>query len=381
MKGLKNINVYVEGKGIIKTDIGFLDGKINFKNEVDEEIAKFNENAVVIPSFIDEHTHGANGSDNMDKEKKDLETISKSVLQEGTTMFLATTMTQSPENISDALSNIKNFMENYDGKGAEILGVHLEGPFIAPKFKGAQPLEYIEKPNVESFEKYDEISGNNIKIVSLAPEIEGAESLIKHLVKKGVVASVAHSGATYNDCEKGVEWGITNVTHTFNAQTGFHHRDIGVVGCAMLNKNVNCELICDTIHVSVPAMKVLFNNKGKDKIIFITDSMRAKYLKDGESELGGQKVFIKNGEARLADGTLAGSVLKMNDAIKNAVEKVGIPFTDAVDCATINPAKNLKIDNEVGSIKEGKRANLVILDKNTYEVLMTIKDGNVLFAK
>lgn len=383
MKGLKNIDVYVEGKGIVKTNIGFEEGIIKSLDSNCEliELASFDDNAVVVPGFIDQHIHGANNADAMDGSKEALSTIAKAVASEGTTMFLATTMTQSKENITKALTAVKEYISENHEEGAEVGGVHLEGPFISPKHIGAQPEEYVVKPNVEVFKNYYDISGKTIKICSLAPEEEGAKELISYLKENKIVASAGHTGAKYVEIDEAVNDGISNVTHTYNAQTGLHHRDAGVVGCALLNDNVNCELICDTIHVSVPAIKLVIKNKPHDKVTLITDAMRAKHLPDGESELGGQVVIVKNGEARLLNGALAGSVLKMNDAIKNVCLKVGVKFTDAIDFATANPAKNLGIYNEVGSIKVGKKANLTILDRNTFEVLMTIRNGNVIYKK
>ena len=383
MKGFKNVDVYVEGLGVIKTDIGFENGIIKSikENENIESLHNFNENVVIVPGFIDEHIHGANDADAMDGSLEALSKIANAVVKEGTTTFLATTMTQSPENIKNALSAVKEYkLKNYK-EGAELLGVHLEGPFISPKHIGAQPLEYVVKPSVEVFKEYEECSGNSIKIVSLAPEMEGADELIKYLSEKGIVASIAHTGATYNDCERAISLGVSNVTHTYNAQTGLHHRDAGVVGAALLKDELNCELICDTIHVSVPAIKLVIKNKPHDKVTLITDAMRAKYMPDGESNLGGQLVIVKNGEARLVNGALAGSVLKMNDAIKNVCTKAGVSFEDAIDFATANPAKNLGIFDSVGSIKVGKKANLTVLDKNSYEVLMTIRDGITVYKK
>ncbi len=382
MKGFKNACVLVEGKGFITTDLGFENGKIAKIGEgVSEEIAVLPENAIVVPGFIDEHIHGAFGADAMDGSVKALSDIANAVASEGTTGFLATTMTQSPENIKNALTAVKDYISANSESGAEVIGVHLEGPFISPKHIGAQPLEFVATPSAETMKKYVDYSGNNIRIVSLAPEVEGAEELIKYLKDNGIVASIAHTGAKYKDCENAVKWGMSTVTHTYNAQTGLHHRDVGVVGSALLFDELSTEIICDLIHVSVPAIKLVVKNKNADKVILITDSMRAKHLPDGESELGGQLVIVKNGEARLVDGTLAGSVLKMNNAVKNVHKSVGVPLETAIEFATANPAKNLGIYDSVGSIKEGKRANVTVLDKETFEVLLTVRDGKIIYKK
>ena len=378
MKGLKNVTAYVAGKGLVKTDIAFEDGKIVAIGELDNVEPIFDTDGVVLPGFIDEHIHGAGGADAMDGTEQALQTISEYVAKEGTTGFLATTMTQSPENIGKALKNVKTVREKGEYKGAEVLGVHLEGPFISPKHVGAQPLEYVAKPAPETFDKYNEISGGNIKVVTLAPEVEGGLDLVKHLAKIGVVASIGHTGAKFSDVEAAVAAGATNVTHTYNAQTPLHHREAGVVGAAMLMDELNCEMICDTIHVSVPAIRIFVKNKPHDKFTLITDAMRAKGMPDGLSELGGQQVFVKNGEARLSDGTLAGSVLKMNVAVKNLVEKVGVSLTEAVDFASANPAKNLGLYDERGSIEVGKRADFAVMDKD-YNILCTVVGGKVVY--
>jgi N-acetylglucosamine-6-phosphate deacetylase len=195
-----------------------------------------------------------------------------------------------------------------------------------------------------------------------------------------VVASAGHTDAGYEDIKKAINFGLKNVTHTYNAQKPLHHREIGTVGSAMLFDNLNAEAICDTIHLSIPAIKLLIKNKPHDKLTLITDSMRAKHLADGISELGGQEVIVKDGEARLRNGALAGSILKMNDAVKNLVLKCNVPFTDAIDYATANPAKNLGIFNEVGSIEVNKKANLVVLS-GKFEVLKTIRNGKIIFEK
>lgn len=380
MKTFKNAVVYVEGEGLKKCNLSF-DKKIEKISRCADktaEVIELPQDAIVLPGFVDEHIHGAGGSDGMDGTVEDIAIIAKTIAAEGTTSFLVTTMTQSPENITKAMQAVKAYRAADSAEGARVVGVHLEGPFIAAAHKGAQPLEYVKNPDIAAFDSYNEASGNAIRIVTLAPEVEGAEAFIRHLTECGITSSIGHTGAKFADIEKAVSVGATNVTHTYNAQSALHHREIGTVGSAMLLDELNCELICDTIHVSVPAMRLLAKNKPADKLTLITDAMRAKGLPDGESELGGQKVFVKGGEARLQDGTLAGSVLRMNRAVQNMVTKVGVPFTQAVDYATINPARTLKIDDVMGSIKVGKNADFTIINAN-YDVLMTIRDGEVIY--
>ena len=226
MKGFKNAKAYVYGKGIIQTDIAIENDKIvaiGNDLEIDEVIEC---DGLVLPGFVDRHIHGAGGSDGMDGTSQDLKTIADSIVKEGTTTFLATTMTQSQENIVKALNAVRDYKRV---SGAKIAGVHLEGPFIATKFKGAQPEEYILAPSVEVMKKFVEASGNKIKVVSLAPEQNGASELIAYLKDNNIVASIGHTQAGFKDVARAVEVGASSVTHTYNAQTPLHHREAGVV--------------------------------------------------------------------------------------------------------------------------------------------------------
>lgn len=377
MKGFKNTWIVSE-KGLEKTSLTY-DEKFVTIGKNEEGLQELPEEYVVVPGFIDEHVHGAAGSDAMDGTMEDLGKIANALASEGTTAFLATTMTQSPENITKALKAVKAYRELSPESGAEILGVHLEGPFISKDFVGAQPIEYLAKPSVEVFKKYQDASGDCVRIVTLAPEVEGSTELIKYLVSQNIVASIGHTNATYVDVKKAVEVGATNLTHTYNAMKPLHHREVGTVGSGFLFDELNCECICDGIHVSGPAIQLLHKNKPADKMTLITDAMRAKHMPDGVSELGGQVVIVKNGEARLENGTLAGSVLKMNNAVKNVMKFLNLPLEEVVKLASQNPAKNLGVFDQMGSIKEGKRADFVILDKDL-NVVQTVRNGKVIYT-
>lgn len=369
MNGFKNAKTYIRGRGIVRADIGFENGRIVFGGDI-TPVAQTGD-CLLVPGFIDSHIHGAGGADTMDGGDA-LSIISKALVQEGTTSFLATTMTQSADNIKRALGAVKDT----EG-GARLLGVHLEGPFISDKHIGAQPREFIKKPDIEFFRELQTSSGGMIKIVTLAPEEDGG--LVEYLSSHGVIPSAGHSGATCAQIANAMEKGLSRVTHTFNAQTPLHHREVGVVGAALLCDGLYCEVIADTVHVSVPALKLLIKNKPKDKLVLITDAIRAKGLPDGISELGGQTVYVRDGTARLRDGTLAGSVLKMNEAVKNLVTKCGTDIGYAVDCASYNPAKSLGLD-DCGIIKEGARADFTLLDNN-FEVMLTVVGGKTVYIK
>lgn len=379
IKGFSNCNI-LTSKGFVKTSLIIKDGKIASIGKTVDGLLALDSNMFVVPGFIDEHVHGAMGSDAMDGTKKDLLNIAKALAKEGTTAFLATTMTQSKENIKKALENANSYINDNIKEGAEVLGVHLEGPFISKDFVGAQPIEHVQEPLIDNFKEYEEASGNHIKIVTLAPEVNGALDLIKYLDSRGIVPSIGHTNAKHEECKKAVLAGAKSVTHTYNAQKGIHHRDIGVAGSAMLFDELNCECICDGIHVSPAAIKLLFKNKTNTKFTLITDAMRAKHMPDGISELGGQTVIVKNGEARLENGTLAGSVLKMNDAVKNVCSFLDKPLEEIVLLASRNPALNLGVYDKMGSIEEGKLANFAVIDKDV-NVYMTVREGKVIYKK
>lgn len=377
-KGFHNTNIYIESKGIVKADLTIDNGIIKDFNENTNGL-ELDDKYIVVPGFIDRHIHGANGSDTMYGTFKDLDNISKTIAEEGVTSFLPTTMTDDEGRIKKALKNIKDYIDSGRIVGAEVIGAHLEGPFISPKHKGAQPLEYILKPDVKKFQEFEEASGGNIREVTFAYEEDGSE-FCKYLASKNITASLGHTDAKYDDVCKAVLDGATSATHTYNAMKGLHHREAGTVGGVFLNDKIYAEVICDFVHVSPAAMKVLFKMKGKDKVTIITDALECKHCPDGKYKLAGQDVFLVGKEARLGDGTLAGSTLYMNDGIRNLKDLLELSITDAVDLASINPAKALKVDNKKGSIKIGKDADFAVIDKDL-NVYMTVVKGNIVYNK
>ncbi|WP_102264319.1 N-acetylglucosamine-6-phosphate deacetylase [Mesobacillus jeotgali] len=383
MKDLMLINASVlTEEGIIEKGYIYIkDGKIAETGHTSSlpryqaEVIVLPEDSTVVPGFIDVHIHGAGGADTMDATTEALTTMASRLPEEGTTSFLATTITQDQKAIMKALVNAADFISHHNNPGkAEVLGLHLEGPFINESRKGAQPAEHIIKPDIELFARIQEASGNNIRLVTLAPEKENGCELIAYLAENEVIASVGHSDATYGQMAEAVKAGATHVTHLFNGMRGMHHRDPGVAGAALLFDELKIEMIADGIHVVPEMLDLSIRAKGTDGVILITDSMRAKCLKNGSYDLGGQEVSVADGKALLADGTLAGSILKMKDSLKNMMEYTGISLEEAVKLASENPARQLKVFDRKGSIASGKDADLVVLDNN-HEVAMAFCRG------
>lgn len=335
----------------------------------------------LIPGLIDLHIHGGYGADVMDSTSGALQTMAKELVREGTTSFLATTITQSQEKLEKALSNIATYMKGQnESKGAEVLGVHLEGPFISEKRAGAQPVAHIQKPNVDLFTKWDDLVQGLIKVVTLAPEQDSDFQLIKALNKQRKIVSIGHSDATQAEVAEAIQAGARHVTHLYNGMRGFHHREAGVVGAALLYDELFTELIVDGVHSSKESVQLAFRLKGRDKLILITDSMRAKGLAAGSYDLGGQSVYVKGNQALLEDGTLAGSMLKMNEALENMHAFTGASLLDVVYMASTSPAKRLQIDDRKGSIALNKDADLVLINEH-FQVQKTWCKGKIVFSK
>lgn len=334
-----------------------------------------------VPGFIDEHTHGGYGTDVMDADYEGLRNLTNKLPGEGVTAFLPTTMTANLNDIKAAIDNtlkVKSYNENNEFGGAEIIGLHLEGPFINKRYKGAQPEDYILTPDVEMLKELIKHSHNNVKKLTYAPELDNNFEFIKCLTNNDIIPSVGHSDGTFSQIETAVENGLSSVTHFHNGQSPHHHREPGVVTAGFALDELSVEIICDGIHLHKDTVKAVYKIKGRDKIILITDSMEAKGLKDGEYELGGQKVIKTGSEARLGDKTLAGSCLTMIEAVRNIIKFTGCTLEDAVTMASTNPARDLNILYRKGSLDIGKDCDLVILDSN-YNIVKTLCKGKVVF--
>ncbi|MFD1672916.1 N-acetylglucosamine-6-phosphate deacetylase [Agrilactobacillus yilanensis] len=310
---------------------------------------------VIVPGFIDVHAHGGYSYDAMDGDADQIAAMAQKMMtNEGVTTLFATTMTQSDHNIEHAMAGVKAAA----AKNPVIQGIHLEGPFISPVFKGAQPEEYIKDPDTKLLAHWNELSGNMIKLITYAPEDNGAAAFEDYCLSHGIVPSVGHSNATRAQM---MQSKATHVTHLYNAQREFKHREPGVTGHAMLENSMTGELICDGFHIVPDMIKLALELKGVDRIELVTDSMRAKGMPEGESELGGQKVFVKDKQARLADGTLAGSVLQYPDAFVNIMRFTGCSVADAVKMSSGNQAKEFNLTQK-GYIIPGKDADMNLFD-------------------
>ncbi|AWC30873.1 N-acetylglucosamine-6-phosphate deacetylase [Bacillus cytotoxicus] len=332
----------------------------------EDEVVFDAEGKIIIPGMIDVHIHGGYDIDAMDANSDGLVTLGQEMLKEGVTTYFPTTMTQAPEAIERALRAAKEAKE----KGAHFEYIHLEGPYVSKKRAGAQPLEHIVPANIEQFKKWQEASGNLIKLVTYAPEEEGAIEFEEYLAETGVVGTIGHTDAIDEQLKNRK---ITHATHLYNQMRGLHHREPGVVGHVLLNPEIMVEIITDGIHIHPDMVKLAYKLKGPKKISVITDAMRAKGLEDGLYELGGQPVHVKDGSARLEDGTLAGSILKMDQAFRNVIQFTGCSIEDAVLMTSVNQAEEFGLINK-GALAVGKDADFVVMNEDLH-VYDTVRLG------
>lgn len=376
MKAIINSRLVLKDR-IVENKVLLFDEKILSIQEDGESIEGAEiidaKGSYVAPGFIDIHIHGAFGYDAMDWDPETINHIREGLCRYGVTGFLPTTMSMDAGSIKTALKHIAASMKE-EHPGARVLGAHLEGPFISLHRKGAHAPEHIVKGDYELIRDYLEV----IKIITIAPEAEGNLAFVHRMHEHPQISlSIGHSNATYEEAMEAIEAGIKSATHLFNAMSGMNHREPGVVG-AVLNSDIYCELIADNIHVHPAVYRIVAKAKGSDKLILITDAMRAACMKQGTYNLGGQVVQVDENSARLQDGTLAGSILRLNEAVRNMKNSTGLPLNEIINMVTLNPAKLIGLDQQMGSLEQGKKADMVIFDEDI-NIQAVIMNGKLSF--
>lgn len=351
--------VYICGEKIVSQEVYEKECSSASGNEIVTDAA----GNYVIPGLTDIHFHGCMGSDCCDGTVEAFQTIARYELSQGITSITPATMTMSEEVLSEICRAAKTYRDTADENAADFCGLYMEGPFINAAKKGAQNEKYITPADTAMLNRLQDLSDNMLRTVAIAPETAGAMDFIRENSSR-VNISIAHTAADYDTAKEAIACGASQLTHTYNAMPPFSHRAPGPIGAAADDDHCRAELICDGIHIHPAVVRTTFKMFGDDRIIFISDSMRAAGLADGQYDLGGQNVTVKGNLAVLEDGTIAGSVTNLMDCVRTAVHDMGIPFASAVKCAAVNPAKAVGIYDAYGSLTPGKFANIVILDKN-----------------
>ena len=372
---LKNATVFNGDFEKVRADVAIEGERISKIGDLSGEDELDLTDMTVMPGLIDIHIHGCGGADAGDATPEALETMSQTLVKNGITSFCPASMTLSFEELTKIFANTDE-MKNKVG-GAYIHGANMEGPYIAMSKKGAQNPLYVRNPDKEEFKRLFDGCNGSIKVVDIAPECDGGDEFIKE-IQPICPVSIAHTDAGYDEAVHAIELGVRHITHLFNAQSGLHHRKPGVVGAAFdvgKEKGVRAELICDGFHIHPATLRIAFRAMGEDGTVIVSDSMKAAGCPDGDYDLGGQPVYVRDGKALLADGTIAASTSNVYKELKNVIS-FGIPEKQAVKSATINPAKAIRADKETGSIEEGKLADILVVDKD-YNIRLVIVKGKI----
>ena len=373
---IRNANIYTEEHRFVRGDAAVENGRFVSctGDPAGEEAVVDAEGMYLIPGLVDIHFHGCKGADMCDGTKEALDVITSYEASVGVTSVCPATMTIPKDELLEVMKNAGSY--EYSG-GSHLVGINMEGPFISPAKKGAQAAENIMHCDYEYFSQLQKAANGLIKLVDIAPEEPGAMEFIDR-AKGEVVISLAHTASDYDTAREAIEHGASHATHLYNAMPPLNHREPGVIGAVRDSEKCHPELICDGVHIHPSVIRATFAMFGADRMILISDSMRATGMPDGQYTLGGLDVKVVGNHATLvSDGALAGSVTNLADCLRTVVKKMEIPLETAIACATINPAKSLGIEDTYGSIAPGKKANIVLLDENL-ELKMVIKDGQEL---
>lgn len=337
---------------------------------------------LVLPGFVDVHVHGGGGADFMHGTVEAVRQVARTHARFGTTSLLATTLTASRDDTDAAIRAARTVIDAGPGDGeARVLGIHLEGPYICAAKRGAQPEAFIRPPNVEELTHWIALSGETVRRITLAPEVDSAEAVVRLAHSRNITASLGHTNATAAEAEAAISWGATGATHLFNAMPPLHHRQPGAVGAALARPEIVCEVIADGVHLHPLIVRLVVVAKGPEGVVLITDAISGAAMPDDEYELGGQTVFVQGGRAAFADGTLAGSVLTMNRAFMNVRRFAGITLPEAALLSSGNALRQLGLTNKMGAIAPGMGADLAIIHPETGEVAWTVIGGEVAYRR
>ena len=360
---IENGQVYVDG-AFQNVTLHIVDGKIEFAGSVPQGAERIDaQGARIVPGFIDTHMHGTVGVDVNGATAEDLETIGKFLAQHGTTAFQGSVLTDTQEQTEWCIGQFNDY-RSAPREGAELVGIHLEGPFLAKAYKGAMPEHLLQNSNIGLVRHYQELAQGGIRYITLSPELPGVLDMIPELRKLGITVGIGHSGATYDQAMEAISLGATVGTHVGNAMRLFHQHEPAIFG-AVMESDVYCETICDGRHLVPGTVRMYFKCKGPQRIVAITDSIMAAGLPDGNYHLGVNDVVVKDGDAKLqSDGTRAGSTLTQDTALQNMLAWLPLSLEEILPTLTENPAREMGLWETKGSIAPGKDADLVFLNEN-----------------